>query len=865
MLTYGIQINNYEAGSVCEVNNGVRDNYDCTRAMLTNSLFTDFLLSNGLNVHKEKSTRDVICLEFNYGSRSFEEEMAHIYRLAKDARLEYRIAKGLRDHARLRKAIQARTKLQHVWKYAHDNEDKYQKLSADSIREIFYVRGVTITYFPKYKTQQEEKIHYKMLYRTPGKAKKGSCMFIRDSLYEKAKDFLYMGIQLPKKNAPIVEIGAYASLITSSIINKIQINPHNILIINDVDCSFITNAISVELNKNKQCVAKLKNDYEVTNTIFDGQALIDLSIFPSYGDGYILLRHHFTKMAAFATDIQKFFKDYFGDKYKTAKIVDMFGNEHYAKDIKLITTDNAVKWLKFNITYEYWCQKVQENGCMFGVVKTSHESKLGDVQRMSYQMVNALDIDSMDEVCEHTVQYINALKNDTDVFIDYLRKNANYSNDYEVLVALYEQNNKFERCDYFRYRKKVIIQNYLRNLKFGHIIQNADNLTIVGSPYAMLLHSVGEDIHKDPTFVVENDCIQCCTNRFDDDVYLAEFRNPFNSRNNLGYLHNHIHPYINKYFNFGKLVIAVNMIGTDFQARNNGSDQDSDSLYVTDHHAIVKHAKDCYKNYPTIVNNIPQEKNHYNNSLKSFAKIDNNLAAAQLAIGESSNLAQICLTYTYNFDNQKYTDYVCILSVLAQCAIDNAKRKYDVDISQEIQRIKNDIQLNINKYPSFWLAIRKNFKKEKINSDLQCPMNYIFNLQSSKITYNQPDIKIKDFFCNYQLDIHRNVAKRIEKLIQQYSLNLYDYNMSDDGSLENYLLLKSDFEDLITDIRKTVLPNKYIGLISWLLNRAFIMTPNMENNRKKLNTLLHKNKSMLLKTLYDVNPESLLRCFANQI
>lgn len=51
--------------------------------------------------------------------------------------------------------------------------------------------------------------------------------------------------------------------------------------------------------------------------------------------------------------------------------------------------------------------------------------------------------------------------------------------------------------------------------------------------------------------------------------------------------------------------------------------------------------------------------------MDSYAVIDNSLAEAQLAIGESSNLAQICLTYTYNFDDPKYNDYVCILSVLA--------------------------------------------------------------------------------------------------------------------------------------------------------------------------------------------------------
>ena len=65
------------------------------------------------------------------------------------------------------------------------------------------------------------------------------------------------------------------------------------------------------------------------------------------------------------------------------------------------------------------------------------------------------------------------------------------------------------------------------------------------------------------------------------------------------------------------------------------------------------------------MNNIPKSKNKYDNTMLNHALIDNKLASAQLAIGESSNLAQLALSYSYNFDDQKYNDYVCILSVVA--------------------------------------------------------------------------------------------------------------------------------------------------------------------------------------------------------
>ena len=441
-----MKIKNIEASTLFEYNNGVRDHYEYKDAMFTNSLFMDFLLENGLKVWKDESTRDLICLEFNFGSRSFEEEIKHLREVAKSARIEYKIAKSHGNQVPIEKKYNKRKKIQQLFAEAKANELNFKKHSKEEIRKLFYNDGVDVEYVSRRKNGdifKREIIHYKMLYRSTGKAKKGSCMFIRDKLHKKAQQFLYMGIKLPKKNAPVVEISAYAPLVSSAIVGKVKINPKNILILKDVDRTFNTNVVSIETDENKHCFAKHIENYTLKNTLFDGQALIDSSIFPSWGNGYILLRHHFCKMAAFSTNIQKFFKDYFGDKYQTATVIDMFGNEHYVKDIELITTDNACKWCKFNVSYDYWCEKVYDNGCMFGIVKTAHASKLGDVQKMSYQMVNSLDESIMDNVVKESVEYVNRLKKDDDFFLEYLDKNKNFSNDYEVLIALVNQNREF--------------------------------------------------------------------------------------------------------------------------------------------------------------------------------------------------------------------------------------------------------------------------------------------------------------------------------------------------------------------------------------------------------------------------------------
>ena len=559
-----------------EYNIGVRDHYEYKDAMFSNSLFKDYLIKKGLKTWKEKSTRDIICLEFNFGSRSYLQEIEHLCKIANSAQKEYRKAKIKNDIFLIQKSRNKIEKINDLLIEARKNKNKYVSLSDEELRKKLYNEGIDVEYISRKRNGDIKKcevIHYKMLYRSTGKAKKGSCMFICDKLYKEARKYLYMDIELPEENPMIVEISAYAPLVSSGIVGKVKINPKNILILKDIDRFFNTNVISVEIDKEKHCIAKHIDNYRLKNTLFDGQALIDSSIFPSWGNGYILLRHHFCKMAAFNTNIQQFFKDYFGDSYYTATVKDMFGNEHYVRDIELITTDNAMKWLKFDISYNYWCEKVYENNCMFGIVKTAHESKLGKHQKMSYQMVNSLSLDIMENVVKESCEYVDKLKTDNNFFFDYLKKNDNFSNDYKALLALCEHNSEFVRSSYFRSRRKKIIESYVLKLKSGEIIQNAENLTVVGSPYAMLLYAASGDessVEDDNTFYSEHGTIQCYTERFNSGECLAFFRSPFNSKNNLSYLHNIYSKNMEKYFNLGRQCVAVNMIGTDFQDRNNG-------------------------------------------------------------------------------------------------------------------------------------------------------------------------------------------------------------------------------------------------------------------------------------------------------
>lgn len=284
-------------------------------------------------------------------------------------------------------------------------------------------------------------------------------------------------------------------------------------------------------------------------------------------------------------------------------------------------------------------------------------------------------------------------------------------------------------------------------------------------------------------------------------------------------------------------------------------------MFVTNQQQVVQHAKYCYNNYPTIDNNIPKEKNTYDNILIDFAKVDNKLAAAQLDIGESSNVAQIGLSYSYNDFGEQINNQVAILAVLAQCAIDNAKRTFDVDIRSEIQRIKDEMNVKSIGYPAFFGGIRPDLRS-KVNPNIDCPMNRVYSIKNSKIP-KQETIPMSEFFIPHENKLTKHKSYKVEKFIEDFSLEAFNYNTSNDHDASEYLLLRSDYEDLISTLRGITISNNYIGLMSWLINRAFVITGGVKRKQSELDTKLSKNRSLLLKILYDINPKTFKKCFKN--
>ena len=207
------------------------------------------------------------------------------------------------------------------------------------------------------------------------------------------------------------------------------------LIVKDLKAAVNIPALLVKINNDKQCLVESQDDYKVTNTLWDGMGLIDDSIFPEGMEGFIYCRSHFFKSCLFRGNIQQYFKDYYKTEYETATVTDMFGNVMKVSDVKVIVTDNSIKWLKFKElmgntdaeAYKYYKRFMKKDGEQFTIVKTAHKSKYGDLQRSSYQMNNSLptvDRKVLESIAKTSIDYYNNMIIDDDAFIEYLKIGA---------------------------------------------------------------------------------------------------------------------------------------------------------------------------------------------------------------------------------------------------------------------------------------------------------------------------------------------------------------------------------------------------------------------------------------------------------
>ncbi|MBO5068347.1 MAG: hypothetical protein J6C62_08125 [Clostridia bacterium] len=542
-------------------------------------------------------------------------------------------------------------------------------------------------------------IHYVRYKRSAGSSREGKCLFIDERLYKAMDKWSSCGF---KAQTDLASWESYKALSLSSIKSTVNIPLDGILFVPDYKSTFTEEVISVEL-KDGKLVAEQKQT-EITNDIWDGESLLDESVFESgYADKHmLLLRNKFFKSCAFRTKLQKWIKD------KNITLDDIkkrgFTLATDVSQIVMVTTPNSLKYLKFagglsDKNIRKWMESVDNS---FGVVKWDKGTRFfhGDMVQSSYQLLNTLGFDKSqaEELLKPSFDYISLIRNDVE-FMRYHFSDA-YAREKdgeekktpdglaeraEVIFKLLLYCTTFDYTALYANFRDDVVSGLKSNLRRGHILLNGTNATLFGNGPELLKYIAGEKITS------ELKKGQIHSKRFVNGAKLLCARSPHITMGNLYCVENNLDGDIWNYFDLGKNIVCVNAIGENIQQRLNGCDYDSDAMLITDDKLLVEAAEKYNENFKVPVCGIPS----MSKKGQTLAELDHD--TSENKIGEIVNLSQKLNSIIWNeiyhgAQEEKvlniYND-VCKLAVLSGLEIDKAKRAYDnVNVGKELSALR---------------------------------------------------------------------------------------------------------------------------------------------------------------------------------
>lgn len=545
-------------------------------------------------------------------------------------------------------------------------------------------------------------IKYVRYKRSSGSSRVGKCLFVNEIVAERMTKWDKCGLSI-KENDPIdlAAWEAYISLPMSSIIDTMEIDPKGILIVDDYDSKFHDTVVAVEAEASK--LVAQKKDVEITNSIWDGESLLDSSMFGQYADkGMLLLRNRFFKTCAFNTNIQKWFED---NGITDVKQLNGFTLAEDISEIKMITTPSSVKFLKFG-TINQWLKNIEST---FGIVKYEKETHFfgGRMVQCHYQLLNTLQLtyEDVEKLLKPSLDYIGAVRSDPAV----LRYHIGYAfkadeeedeiNPYkcknDIIFKMLGINDKFAQTKVYKEFRDSIVKGFYRNLKRGHILLDGNYSTLLGNGLELLQEAIGQFQGKS---ILPAQSIH--SKRFEYGKTILGTRSPHVTMGNILLVNNAESDLIDTYFNMSKEIVYINSIGENILQRLSGADMDSDTMLLTDNELLVQVAQKNYDIYKVPTNCVCSQKTKRYYNAKD--KTDLDVRTSVNKIGEIVNLSQqlnslywerLCNGTSIEDNEELYND-ICKLDVLSGIEIDKAKKEFSIDSGKEIAILKKKYRLD---------------------------------------------------------------------------------------------------------------------------------------------------------------------------
>lgn len=560
-------------------------------------------------------------------------------------------------------------------------------MSCKQLREDLYANGFIC--------DGQKYVRFK---RSSGSSRVGKCLFIDESMAGRMRTWERCGI--PIRNGQRLDLAgweAYISLTLSSIIDTLEIRQENILLIDDYESTFNDRMMAIGYDGTQMTASATTTT--ITNCIWDGQALMDSSLFSKYPTkGMLLLRNRFFKSACFNTNIQEFFAD------NGITEVSQLNGKTRAKeisDIKLIVTPSSVKYLKFG-SFDAWLDELEPN---FGIVKFDKPTYFFDGQLVQthYQLLNTLHMsrEEVKELLKPSQDYFCQLDTNPSVFRRHVgcqgtaELGEHGSRDCFDCIAMNDVwyyllgvNKKFAKTKLYADWKKKVLKAFKDNIRKGHILVRGTYATLLGNPYEMLQASIGK---FDGTSLLGQGGVYC--RMFEDGVELLGSRSPHVAAGNILCTTNKRHELLDRYFNLTPYIVCINSIEENILERLSGADMDSDTMLLTSDPLLVRKAQEHYEDFLVPTKLIPSEmkKREYTNE----SKADLDHVTADNRIGEIVNLSQELNSLMWDELNKGrsfeeiapiYED-IAKLDVLSNIEIDRAKREYAVEAVKEMRRI----------------------------------------------------------------------------------------------------------------------------------------------------------------------------------
>lgn len=621
--------------------------------------------------------------------------------------------------------------------------DGEKPVKVKQLREYFYANGFNIN-----------GIHFVRYKRSAGSSREGTCLFIDERLYKHMTKWSECGLK-PKSDLASWE--SYRALSLSSIKGTIEISLDGILFVPDYKSTFTDEVVSVEMQDGK-LTAQTKQT-QITNDIWDGESLIDESLFVgSYADKHmLLLRNKFFKSCAFKTKLQQWIKD----KNITLADLKVRGFITLATDISqivMVTTPNSLKYLKFvgaltDKNIRKWAENVNST---FGVVKWDKRTKYfgGKLVQSSYQFLNTLGL---------TEQEVEALLQPSFEYISYVRKDISFMRFHftqaytrenngeekqipdglaeraDVIFKLLYDSPFFDQTALYANFKNDVVSSLKEKLRHGHILFNGTNATLFGNGTELLKYIAGEEV----TSELKNGQIRC--ERFENGAKLLCARSPHITMGNLYLVENNLGGGIWNYFDLGENIVCVNAINENIQQRLNGCDYDSDTMLITDDKLLVDVAEkynDFFKVPVCSIESVGEASN-------ALSELDHK--TSENKIGEIVNLSQKLNSLIWDKlhngtsaeDILSIYEDVCKLAVLSGLEIDKAKRAYDnVNVGTELNALRKKYN---EPAPMFFQEIDETYRnREKQYAFYNTTMDYIYKAVKA-FHFRNGKAKTKDY------------------------------------------------------------------------------------------------------------------------